>query len=209
MDLEPIRLILKQELEKRRSHDFKDMGNKYNHGLRTARLTLSMRRKLFPDRVDQDNILTIAAWFHDICNGEHHHEEKGAELTHGLLKDLVPKQDLDKICYIVSVHDDHRGSYDPLIKVLQDADLLDHLGAYDIILTSAYGITRGEDANQLLRDFRHSYEILTGDSTAEHNRTELYYDLSRELFDHRLAFQRKFIEEYAWELEASADLPLK
>ena len=43
MDLEQIAAIAERELKNRATHPWKDMGNKYYHGLRVAKIALERR----------------------------------------------------------------------------------------------------------------------------------------------------------------------
>ena len=69
MNEEQIHLILREYLANGRSHSWKEKGNKYYHGLRTAVLAKKLRQTLFPQDQEADPVLTVASWFHDLCNG--------------------------------------------------------------------------------------------------------------------------------------------
>lgn len=196
MQLEKIQSILKDDLGQRRSHVWKDMGNKYYHGQRTAKLAVALRKRLFPELDGEDELLTVAAWYHDILNGEEHHCSRGAVRTRELLDGLASQEEIDRIAGIIAVHDDRDRPYDPIIQIHQDADLLDHFGAYDIMLTASYGILKGETAEQL----RDRYVRGREDEIAEH-RPLLRYELSRQIFDERQEFQRRFAEQLTRELD--------
>lgn len=196
LELDKIRLIAEKEMKNRRSHDFKDMGNKYYHGLRTAKLALDLRRRLFPGLDTEDELLTVSAWFHDVRNGEDDHCVLGAQTTARLLKGTVPEPELERICEIISVHDRRYDSYDPIIYLHQDADLLDHFGAYDIMMNASYGITMGESSEELRdRFFRETQNGI------DNHRHRLHYDFSKELFDKRVEFQFRFAEEFKREMD--------
>lgn len=122
-------------MDGKRSHPFKERSNKYHHGERVAALAVRLRQLILPDENDSDDILTVAAWFHDIRNGANHHAALGAQCTRELLAAHCTAEELDQICDIIAVHDSRRpndNAYLNIIKIHQDADHLDHFGVYDI-----------------------------------------------------------------------------
>lgn len=198
MQLDVIKKRLEDELAGRRSHSWKDMGNKYFHGLRTAKLALKMRTVILPDITDQDELLTVAAWYHDILNGDDDHCRRGASLTRRMLEGLADKKEIDRICDMIFVHDDRDTEYDPIIRILQDADLIDHFGAYDIVLTASYGMQNGETIDELSENFFRSRL----DAISAH-RPLIHYDLSLKLMDERLDYQLSFAKRLKDELDCS------
>ena len=84
MNLPTIKQIIKSELSTRRSSPYNEIGDKYAHGERTAALALKLRQQILPNNAAHDNILTVAAWFHDICNGQPDHCQQGAIRTRQL-----------------------------------------------------------------------------------------------------------------------------
>ena len=61
MNEEQIHLILREYLANGRSHSWKEKGNKYYHGLRTAVLAKKLRQTLFPQDQEADPVLTVAS----------------------------------------------------------------------------------------------------------------------------------------------------
>lgn len=139
MNLEYIRELAGEQMMQRRSHPSVEWGNKYYHGQRVGRLVLELRRLLFPDQRDWDEALLVAAWFHDIANDRSDpsvdHQQMGAVMTRSILKDVCLPKELDSICELIQYHDtrypDNVHMSDK-VKLLQDADLLDHFGIFDI-----------------------------------------------------------------------------
>lgn len=142
MNEEQIHLILREYLANGRSHSWKEKGNKYYHGLRTAVLAKKLRQTLFPQDQEADPVLTVASWFHDLCNGQQDHERLGAEETGRLLSGLCPPTQLQTIQQLIRFHDtrDHKPEYSHRLLLLQDADLLDHFGTYDLWITFRYAM---------------------------------------------------------------------
>ena len=131
MDLKEIKQIAAQEMKNRASHKWKAAGNKYYHGLRTAKIAKELYRRLgfgaLPDT------LTAAAWLHDIRNGKEEHERLGAEHVWEILQNCCTNEETEKIARLVLIHDsrDMQGLTDEEM-VLQDADMLDHFGTFEI-----------------------------------------------------------------------------
>ena len=144
-----------------------------------------------------DDILTVSAWFHDICNGMDDHCALGAERTRELLTGHVTADELEQICHTIAVHDDRKPSdskYSDIVKIHQDADHLDHFGTLDIWRCVAYTIGNSrtmKDAMEFFRDVRPAETIRW--------RSELHFDLSRRIYDDREKYMISFIERFALE----------
>ena len=198
MDLEALHEIARNALEHRASHTWKEPGNKFLHGERTAKLALHLRELLFPGETAGNDILTVAAWFHDLRNGEENHCELGAAETRGLIAPYCTPAECDAVCRIILRHDDRtspREGFSDMEKLHQDADLLDHFGTYDIWMSFLYSAHHGETPlsaaefmrREKLQDF-------------EHWRTRLNFGLSRRIYREKLAFQLRFLDRFDAEL---------
>ena len=189
MNLEQIAAVAEKELKRKASHPWKDMGNKYYHGLRVAKIALGLRRELVPEDDSHDEILTVAGWFHDLENGKENHAVLGAQSTRRLLTGLCPPDALDEICALIEVHDRrHVGSNDPVwLKIQQDADLIDHFGTYDIMVTCSYAMLHGQTAEQLAHylRFERAKEYVG-------ERSELHFEVTRRMFDEKAAYVADF-----------------
>ena len=184
------------------SHPWKEPGNKYAHGIRCAKLVLRLRDMIFPDtddpRLDPD-ILTVAAWFHDICNGQHDHEKAGAELVHTLLCDYLTEEELDTVCAIIRVHDHKetdRSDYSPAILLLQDADVLDHLGTYSIWITISEFAYKHKTPEEYAVQFDNG--VFAG--FAARWRKWINYPQSLVLFDEKIQYETEFAHRMRREL---------
>ncbi|MDR3310205.1 MAG: hypothetical protein LBS90_02505 [Oscillospiraceae bacterium] len=199
MNLDAIAQIARARLADARSHAWKERGNKYTHGRRVAKLALTLRRGLFPDDASGDEVLTVAAWFHDICNGAENHCELGANETRLLLADAVSPPELDEICAIIAVHDE-RGlaGLSAAARLHQDADILDHAGIDFLRVHFLAGIEYDETIDESLDWLRGNY--LPWETKA---RGELHFEPSREIFDEKSAFMRGVIERMNGEYDFS------
>jgi uncharacterized protein len=196
MELEKIKAIAAEQLKEKRSHTWKERGNKYYHGERVAKLAVTLRKLIFPDDSSHDDILTVAAWFHDIANGGEDHSKIGAEQTRALLTGFCSEAELDVICGIIAVHDDRsmKTDYSAWVKLHQDADHLDHFGTYDIWMTFLFAVPHDktlDDINSFLTNDRLSKSL--------QYRSELNFDISYAIFDEKDEFLKSFIARFAVE----------
>ena len=201
MDLDAIAKIAADEMANKRSYPWKALGDKYYHGQRTAKLAVRLRQILFPEMTDKDEILTVAAWFHDICNSRDVHRkvhgEKGAELVRELIAEHCTAIELDEICGLITIHDERGTESDSIIlKLHQDADHLDHLG------TNAVRRTINDAAGQdrpMREEMREKREHLFEAKTAIW-RIEVHFDLSRRIYDEKMAFFFEFADRFETEM---------
>ena len=190
MNLPAIKQIVQAEMSNRRSSQYNEIGDKYAHGERTAMLALKLRKFILPNDCSHDNILTVAAWFHDICNGTANHCKLGANRTRELLTGHVTADELEQICHIISIHDDrnHDNNFSDIVKIHQDADHLDHFGTLDIWRSVANTIGNDRTIKNALEFFHN-----TRPTEAKKWRSELHYDVSKRIFDDREQYMQSFI----------------
>jgi len=195
MDVSAIAQIAAEQMADKSSHPWKERGNKYLHGQRVAKLALTLRKYLFPEDGGGDGILTAAAWFHDICNGEDDHETVGAALTRKLLAPHCSPRELDQICDIIAVHDNREAgkTRSALVKLHQDADLLDHFGTLAIWVTFQYTVP-----HDLTLSDRVNY-MQEAVATDRRYLSEFHYDISRHIFIEKSTFVKNFTERFAAE----------
>jgi len=200
MNLEIIAKLAADEMAGKRSREWRDVGDKYYHGQRVAQLALRLRKLVFPQMTDKDDILTVAAWFHDIYNSHElywkTHAESGAIRTRELLEPHCNADELDEICGIIAVHDERGIETDSvLLKLQQDADHLDHFGTLDIwtwVLDAANdGDTKTEALQRMTERYATKVPIW---------REELHFELSRKIYDEKTVFARAFHDRFAVEL---------
>lgn len=153
MDEAPILQVLRERLEDYRSHSWKEKGDKYYHGLRTAVLAKKLRRALFPEDWEADQVLTVAGWFHDLRNGQPDHERLGAKETGILLSGLCSPEQLEEVQQMIAYHDtrDHNPAYSHRLLLLQDADLLDHFGTYDVWFAFCYAAEKEMSLEEMVQ----------------------------------------------------------
>jgi len=204
MDLYVIKQIVKNEMGDRRSSPYNEVGEKYYHGERTAKLVIRLRQLIFPEDKRNDDILTVSAWFHDICNGigdRATHAARGAERARELLAGHCTAGELNGIRGIISAHDDRRPldkNSSNALKLHQDADHLDHFGTMDIWRFITFTTGHNQTINEGI-----SYLLNNWPNDTVRWRSELHFDLSKKIFDEKTAYVRSFIERFAVENEGA------
>ncbi|MGM9625403.1 MAG: HD domain-containing protein [Eubacteriales bacterium] len=206
--LQQIGEAARERLAGKSSHVWKEPSNKYDHGIRTAILAKKLKAEIgiCADETD-DRILTAAAWLHDICNadGEADHEKVGAELLPELIGAYCSDTELERIMRMVRVHDtrlkdvplDERLKvYSPDILILQDADLLDHLGTYSVWATFSDLVYRRKTPYDYTAAFRNG----AFDRFAERWRIRINYPQSLVIYEEKIAFETEFAARMIREL---------
>jgi len=199
MNLLNIKKIAQAEMGNKRSAPYNELGDKYTHGERVATLAVRLRKLILPEDSGYDEIMTVAAWFHDICNGagdRSMHAIAGAARTEALLVGHCTAEELEQICGIIRIHDDRKTTQaiSNALKIHQDADHLDHFGSFDIWRLVAY--TAGHD--ETIQDALHYLQNRWPDDNTRW-RGELHYDISKRIFDDKTEFVKSFIERFAVE----------
>ena len=194
MDLEAIKQLAFENLGNRSSHPWKEPGNKYYHGERVAKLILLLRKHVLPEDDSHDEILTVAAWFHDIRNGVENHAEEGAKRAREVLAGTCTAYELDEICAIIGVHDNRhsdRSLFSDYVKLHQDADLLDHFGTYDVWTEFFHAAHHSRTIQDVMEWFQK-----TRRDQGEQYRSWMNFDISRTILDEKNAFVMSFGERF-------------
>ncbi len=209
--MDAMKAVLASALADKASHIWKEPGNKYEHGLRTAKLALQLKADLgIPDTEVDPGILTVAAWFHDVCNSADvsDHENAGADLLPSLIGSYCTQEELAQIQQIVRVHDtrlknlateERLCTYPHIVLLVQDADLIDHLGTYSIWATFSDLVYRHKTPN----DYVVPFENGAFDRWANSWRIKMNYSHARDLFDEKIAFEKAFAARMRRELDGA------
>lgn len=190
MDLVAIKQIAFDYMGNKSSHSWKEKGNKYYHGERVAKLIITLRQYILPGDDSHDEILTVAAWFHDIMNGVENHAEEGARKTREVLAEYCSGYEIDEICKIISVHDDRysdRNLFSDYIKLHQDADHLDHFGTFDVWMKFLHAIHCEDSIIDVIEWFQ-----TTRRNQDKQYRNELNFEISQRIYDEKSEFVNSF-----------------
>lgn len=171
------------------------------HAERVLRLSMRILEKEGGD----SEILAAAALLHDIgmkyeIAEDFDHAEKSAELAEQiLLKIGFPKEKIPEVVDIIRIHRFSRGirALSLEVKILQDADRLDAIGAVGIARAFAYGAKKGVPM------YSHS-----GSSTLNHFNEKLLKikdslntETARRIAEERHEFTQLFLKKFLNEVE--------
>lgn len=199
MNLQKISEIAAREMKTKASHPFKEPGNKYYHGQRTAEIIRQLCSKLrYTGNIET---LTAAAWFHDICNGEEHHEIKGADKTFLLLQGLCSEAELKDILRIISVHDSRtKPSLETDEMIHQDADLLDHFGTFEVWNYFQYALKEKMSMTEAAC-------LLLDDSKFSSSENIIHFEISKKIYQERRNYVKAFAERMLKESKGEIYIP--
>lgn len=181
MELQKIEEIA-QKVLMRKAHEHREKGFIYTHGQRVARLCKNLCDALgVPYDAD---VLYVACLFHDIGKGLEPHEQTGAVLAPLYLKGTMTDDEMSAVTTLIASHKSYKQEDTPLVQVLQDADILDHIGGTELWMNFLWNYDE-EKGQESVVDFYQSEE-----ANAHFNNlfSLLHYDLTRELYKKRLAF---------------------
>ena len=192
MDLDRIEAVAHAEMEKRQDLSFREPGWTLYHGKRTGRIACHLR-ELLDLSVDPD-ALYVAGLFHDGRKDQEPHAELGAKRIRDLLSGLIPQESLTTICEAVSLHNKRMQSesFSDFTKLLQDADLIDHIGFIDIWMSFYWSGNK----NESIDDHLAFYKGKTRKQTQDYMITHLNFDVSQEMFEERVKMSDQFFGEF-------------
>lgn len=193
---EKAKKIAQQYLYNLNSHPERDKGFVYHHGLRTAKIALDLRKALNEDE-KIDDLIFIAGLFHDIGKNFPKHNEMGATIAKDLLKELCSEEELNYISEMIYFHNQRmkQDDFPYYVKLIQDADLVDHFGSLDIWLGVSYNRYRKQNLDQMI-EFWTSKEYK---DLLDKHRKLINYDISIKIYDEKIAFSNMFIERFVKE----------
>ena len=198
MDLVKIKQVAFDEIAGKMSWR-KEKSEKYYHGERVAKLALTLREYIL-DNSEHDDIIKVAAWFHDCMHGTDNHGLDGAERAKELLAEHCSEYEMREIYDIIYRHDDRlsdRNEFSVYAKIQQDADFLDHFGTREIW---AHFLIAGHSAKSIgemleeLKEWRKWHEELLTRVENEYN-----FDISKKIIREKLDFTRLFFERFSVE----------
>lgn len=189
MDLEKITQIAFDNMAHRKAHPSREQGFIFFHGQRMAKMTEDLCDKLgyYGDR----EVIYVAALFHDIAKGLHPHNKMGAHIARELLKDECPEHRLNQICVIIRNHVDkgRPDHYDEPSKIVQDVDVLDHVGALEPWMAIFWAATHNENIDYVLK-----FERSERATHIARMRQKLNYAISKTIFDDRRKIENDYFQ---------------
>lgn len=179
------------------SHERREPGWAYRHGLRTANLALWLRERLFPGEERMDDLLYAAGLFHDCAKDDvEDHAAAGALRAAAYMEGIAEARDIPVVVRAIHMHNKRNEPSTDLEKILQDADIIDHFGTIEVWLNVSYSVLGGEGPERSL-DFYDNY----WDGMVKELREMLNFDLSKAIFDDRIRFNNEFVTRLRVESE--------
>lgn len=196
MNIERINEIAFKSMGRRKSHLQREKGFIYYHCQRVAKISLNLRKTLCPNEELKDEIIYVGALFHDVTKGIEPHNKTGAQLIGTLLNGECSDQDISEISEIIELHNQRNREEHPYhIKIVQDADILDHFGSLEIWLKFMYSAHSDENVLDAIR----LWESEEHKKYLQASRNSLNYDLSKEIFDQKMEFEIQFRQRFKLE----------
>ena len=200
MDFQRLNEIAFRLMGKRKSHYEREVGAAYFHGQRTGKGAVALRKRLFPEDNSMDDILLCAGLFHDMCKGLEPHADNAAFLCRKVLAEELTETEMEKVCRLIYCHDKrHPGTEENSIweRLLQDADVLDHYGSQGIWMSNTYYVYHGQREMAALGEFYFD----EWDKQCQMDRVKLNFDLSKQIFDEKVAFEASVIRRMLQEAD--------
>jgi uncharacterized protein len=192
MDVAEVERIAKAQMESRKDLKAREPGWLYYHGLRTAKISLELA-ELVGVEINH-GVLYAGALFHDIGKGEEPHNVRGAELTGKLLASCFSKSELATVCQIIELHNQRKNSKNQslAVQLVQDADLIDHVGPVVPWLAFYWSGTHGETVQDHVR-------FVTGEENEQYRRgmrEQLNFEVSLRMFDERMRWEDEYFRNF-------------
>ena len=207
MDLVKIRQRAYELMGKRKAHLEREVGGIYYHGQRTAKIAITLRKHILPDDKSKDDLIRAAAYFHDCAKGIETHSTYGTAVARKALEDLTTEDELDFICHLIGKHQFRRNNDEntsDYVKILQDADLLDHFGVYEIWMNIQYSAHTNGSMEDTMKFYEEHHNAFV-----EKNRKFINYDISKRIYDEKIEFEKRYIERFKIEGSGGICLDIK
>lgn len=195
MDRTRVEQVAEEALAQRQGHPAREPDWLLHHGRRTARLALWLCDQVQVE-VDGDT-LYVGALLHDIGKGNEPHNETGAAMTRTLLADHCTDHctptELQEICELIRCHTLYgQADLSLAAKLVQDADILDHVGVIDVWLAFYWSGAHHETVADHVR-------FIHGEENRRYRaklRALLNFAASQQLFDERIAVEDAFFAQF-------------
>lgn len=197
MDLFKIKQKCYDLMSNRKFYIEREPGSAFFHGERVAKIVINLRKKIIPDNSSYDDILTVSAWFHDIAKGIEPHENYGSIIAKQSLAYLCQEEELIKIFELIQFHCRRKplnNSYSEWIKILQDADILDHFGSITIWTDFHYYSFEQKSVEEAIRHHEAEWQKICNKYTPLIN-----YDLCKQMLLEKMEFVEEFYKRLKYE----------
>ncbi|NLC43488.1 MAG: HD domain-containing protein [Clostridiales bacterium] len=201
MDLQELKALAFKHLGNRKAHPERERGFIYYHGQRVAKLAVTLRKLIIPDVEDKDDILTVAAYFHDIAKGIEPHSRYGAIIVEELLKDYSEPDELVEICDLIRSHLKTKPDKQMTKRemVLQDADILEQFGTLELWTNFQYYANTDAPIEESVKFYQEKF-----DGHAQRISGYLNFEISKKICREKIAFVKQFTDRMA--VEAAGEI---
>lgn len=198
MDINALQELAQKMMENRKAHLEREKGFIYYHGLRVSKVAINLRKMILPEDRSYDEILIVASLFHDVAKGIEPHGTYGSVLVKEILKDYCTEEEINKISELIYHHSLRKmdSEYSDYIKIIQDADMLDHFGSIEVWMDFLYNAYKDASMYKALEFYENEY-----DAEVNKCRALLNYDIAVKIFDEKVEFTRSFIHRFRKEAE--------
>jgi len=199
LKLDKIEAIAIEKMERCKAAFDRESGFIYQHGKRTAAIALKLRKIVQPDDAGKDDLLYVAGLFHDIGKGNEPHWETGAILARELLAECCNPAELEEIIQMIRLHNQRKSGheYPTLVKIIQDADLLDHFGTLEIWLSFWHNAARDQGIPEMLQ----YWQSAKYQKYLKKMRKLINYEISEQIYDERVQYTGQFIRRFLNEMQ--------
>lgn len=197
MDINALQELAQKMMENRKAHLEREKGFTYYHGLRVSKVAINLRKIVLPEDSLYDEILITASLFHDVAKGIEPHGTYGSVLVKEILKDYCTEEEIDKISELIYHHSLRKmdKNYSDYIKIIQDADILDHFGSIEMWINFQYYAHTDEPMHKSIEFYDNEF-----DDEVQRLRGLLNYDVSRKIFDDKISFVHSFVNRFKKEV---------
>jgi len=205
MDFDALNNVARKLMLRRKAHPEREIGSIYEHGQRVARMVITLRKEILPGDSSMDDILRLAAIFHDVGKGIEPHADYGPPIMQQAVRGLVSTREAAEAARLIAAHCDRRPNepvHDVWERLLQDADLLDHIGTYTIWMDIQYSASQDAGFSQTAEAMKEKAEAY-----AKHHRTQLNFPISKAIYDDRIALYLEFAKRIQSESRGKLRIP--
>jgi uncharacterized protein len=178
----------------RKPHPTRERGYIFYHGRRVGHLAQHLAERIEQAADLDGDLLYAGGLFHDVGKGTEPHHLIGARLVEELLKPVLGPEQIEQIASIVANHNQRDCDDCSLAqRIVQDADILDHLGAQNVWLCIQYSASKKRSVAQMLEfyDSQDNAHYLKGCLHA------LHFEASRQEARRRLKIERDLMDALA------------
>ncbi|NMA61728.1 MAG: HD domain-containing protein [Firmicutes bacterium] len=190
VDLDQIQKVAFETMGHRQVNPQREPGYIYYHGQRVGKIALQLRELIFPFQDQDDGVILVGGWFHDVGKGIEPHWEYGALLVERILGEHCSVDQLEQIREIVGNHTLRKEKeYPHYVQLVQDGDILDHFGSQEIWLNFWHTAYHKQNLDYALEFYETRYQ-----KQVVKVRELLNFEESVEFFNEKDRFVRSFVE---------------